>query len=210
VTPRPASVTRIPGALAAVAVACVGLAAGCGASGSTRHVAASSSSAVATTTSTGARGPTTTATIPSIAYRVKRGETLTTIARRFHVSIAAIVSGNHVTDPDHLAEGQTLRIPHAPPLVLVVTPPEGQAGQAFRLELTGAVPSETIKFEIDSAAGKYSGGPHTASADGVVRATYRTSLRGPVGTYTVIATGDMGTAARSTFAIVAAPTTSST
>jgi LysM repeat protein len=137
---------------------------------------------------------------------VKRGDTLTKIAQHFHVSISAIVSGNHVAHPDRLTEGQTLLIPPAPPLKLVVTPREGQAGQAFQLELTGAVPSETIKFEIDSTAGKYTGGPHTASAAGAVSATYQTSLGGPARTYIVTATGNKGTTVRAGFRVVAATT----
>jgi LysM repeat protein len=141
---------------------------------------------------------------------VKRGDTLTTIARHFHVAISAIVSANHVANPDRLTEGQNLRIPPAPPLKLVLTPPQGHAGQAIQLKLTGAVPSETIKFEIDSAASKYTGGPHTASADGAVTATYQTSLGARPGTYTVTATGNLGSTVRARFRIVAAATTPTT
>ncbi len=152
---------------------------------------------------------TTTTTIPSIAYRVKRGDTLTKIASHFRVSVSAIVSANSVANPDRLTEGQTLRIPPAPPLKLVVSPPDGQAGQAFQLKLTGSVPSETITFEIGSASGKYTGGPHTASADGTVTATYQTAPAGPTGIYNVTATGNLGTMVRATF-VVAAATTAST
>ena len=67
----------------------------------------------------------------------------------------------------------------------MVTSPKDKRGSAFQLKLTGAVPSETIKFEIDSAAWKYTGGPHTASADGTVTATYQTALGGPTGNYNV-------------------------
>jgi LysM repeat protein len=193
-----------------VAVACVALAAGCSTSGSTRHVDASTSTTVAPAVSTSTTARTTTTTTPSITYRVKRGDTLTKIANHFRVSISAIVSGNHVANPDRLTEGQTLRIPPAPPLKLVVTPPEGQAGQAFQLKLTGALPSETIKFEIDSPAAKYTGGPHTASADGRVTATYQTALSGPTGTYTVTATGNQGTTIRTGFRVVAAATSANT
>ena len=193
------------------AVTCVALASGCSTSASTRHVAASKSTTVSTTVSTRARVPTTTTTTPAtITYRVKRGDTLTTIAHHFRVSISAIVSGNHVANPDRLSEGQTLRIPPAPPLKLVVTPPKGQAGQAFQLKLTGAVPSETIKFEIDSSTGKYTGGRHTASADGAVTATYQTALSGPTGIYNVTATGNQGTKVRAGFLVVAAATTANT
>jgi LysM repeat protein len=206
-----ASIASSAGALRGhltLAVTCVALAAGCSTSTSTRHGAAASTT-VSTTASTSITMPTTTTT-PSITYRVKRGDTLTTIAHHFRVAISAIVSANHVANPDRLTEGQTLRIPPAPPLKLAVTPPEGQAGQAFHLRLSGAVPSETIKFEIDSTTGKYVGGPHIASADGTVTATYQTALGGPTGTYNVTATGNQGTTVRAGFLVVAAATTPNT
>jgi LysM repeat protein len=193
-----------------LAVSCVALAAGCSTSASTRHGAASVSTTVSTAVSTSTTAATTTTTTPPITYRVKRGDTLTTIAHHFRVSISAIVSGNHVANADRLTEGQTLRIPPTPPLKLVLTPPQGQAGQAVQLKLTGAVPSETIKFEIDSAASKYTGGPHIASADGAVTATYQTTLGATTGIYNVTATGNLGTTARAAFRIVAAATTANT
>jgi LysM repeat protein len=152
---------------------------------------------------------TTSTTIPSIAYRVKRGDTLTKIASHFRVSVSAIVSANRIADPDRLTEGQTLRIPPAPPLKLVISPPDGQAGQALQLELTGSMRSETIKFEIDSAAGKYTGGPHSASPDGTVTATYQTAPADPTGIYNVTATGNLGTLVRAAF-VVAPVTTANT
>jgi lipoprotein NlpD len=194
----------------AVAISCVALAAGCSTSSSTRHGAAPGSTTGPTTASTSTTVLTATTTTPPITYRVKRGDTLTTIAHHFHVAISAIASANHVANPDRLTEGQTLRIPPAPPLELVATPSQGHAGQAFQLKLTGAVPSETIKFEIDSAASKYTGGPHTASADGAVTATYQTAFGARTGIYTVTATGNLGSIARVRFRIVAAATTSTT
>jgi LysM repeat protein len=173
----------------------------------TRRVTATVSSTVSTSTTTTA---TTTTTTPLIIYRVKRGDSLAKIANHFRVSISAIVSRNQIANPDRLSEGQTLLIPPAPPLKLIITPSEGQPGQAFQLKLTGAVPSETIRFEIDSATGKYTGGPHTASADGAVTTTYQTDLAGPTGIYNVTATGNLGTTVRAGFVVVAAATTGNT
>jgi lipoprotein NlpD len=194
-----------------VAISCVALAAGCSTSTTTRHGASPLSTTVPTTksTSTTAR-TTTTTTAPPITYRVKRGDSLTTIAHHFRVAVSAIVSANHVANPDRLTEGLTLKIPPAPPLKLVVTPSQGHAGQAFQLKLTGAVPNETIRFEIDSAAGKYTGGPHTASADGAVTATYQTAFTARAGIYRVTATGNLGSTIRASFLLVAGATTSNT
>jgi len=165
---------------------------------------------VSGTVSTSTTRATATTTTPLTIYRVKPGDSLTTIANQFRVSVTAIVSRNQIANPDRLSEGQTLLIPPAPPLKLIITPAEGQPGQAFQLKLTGAVQSETIRFEIDSGTGKYTGGPHTASADGTVTATYQTDLAGPTGIYTVTATGNLGTTVRAGLVLVATPTTPNT
>jgi LysM repeat protein len=167
-------------------------------SGRTRRASGTVSSAVSTSTTATA---TTTTTAPLIVYRVKRGDSLTKIANRFHVPISAIISRNHIANPNRLSQGQTLVIPPAPPLRLTITPPHGQPGQAFQLKLTGAVPSETIKFEIDSGTRRYTGGPHTASADGAVTATYQTDLAAPPGIYHVTATGNLGTTVQASFVV---------
>jgi LysM repeat protein len=154
---------------------------------------------IATTTTV---ATTTTTTAPPITYQVKWGDTLTAIARRFGVSIAAIVATNHLADPDHITEGQVLQIPPAPPVKLVITPPEAQAGEAFGVNLTGAKPSETITFEIDSPDGKkFTGPPHTASPDGAVTATYQTFPVDATGTYFVMAKGNQGTSAQAIFQV---------
>jgi hypothetical protein len=82
-----------------------------------------------------------------------------------------------------------------------VKPTSGPQGEAFQLRLTGAVPSETITFEIDSPKGTYTGGPHTATPYGTVTATYQSGLNDPTGTYIVKATGNMGTLARTDFVV---------
>jgi LysM repeat protein len=166
-------------------------------SGSTRRGTATVSSTASTSTTTTA----TTTTAAEIIYRVKPGDSLTRIADHFHVSISAIVSRNHIANANRLSNGQNLVIPRAPPLKLVITPPEGQAGQVFRLELTGAVASETIRFEIDSATRKYRGGSHTASTDGTVTASYQTDLAAPPGIYNVTATGTLGTTIQARFVV---------
>ena len=186
-----------------IAATCVALMAACSNSGGTRPSATTVPSTVSTTTTAKA---TTTTTTPHNIYRVKPGDTLTKIANHFRVSISAIAARNHIANPDQLHEGQRLVIPPAPPRKLIVSPHTGQPGQAFQLTLTGAVPSETIKFEIDSPKSKYTGGPHTASTDGAVRATYQSAFSDPTGVYNVTATGNRGTIVRATFVITPATT----
>jgi LysM repeat protein len=52
----------------------------------------------------------TTTTVPSV-YIVKAGESLTTIANKFGITVAALVAFNELADPNHIEEGQRLKIP---------------------------------------------------------------------------------------------------
>lgn len=196
--------TRATSRLTVVAISVV-LVAACSTGSSARRVSPSVSSTVASTT---ARASSST-TIPAIAYRVKRGESLTAIADRFHVSVPAIVRRNHIANPDRVPEGRVLMIPPAPPLTLIVRPVRSAPGQAFQFTLNGAKPSETITFEIESSAGKYRGGPHIASASGAATATYQTAVGDAAGIRNVTAIGNMGTTVRASFRVVA-PTPSHT
>jgi LysM repeat protein len=139
---------------------------------------------------------------PQATYQVKRGDTLTGIARLFGVSNAAIAQANQLGSEDRITEGQTLIIPPAPPAALVVTPPDGISGDTFTFTLSGAKNGETVVFEVVAPGGDiFKGSPHTASRDGLVTATYMSSGDGP-GTYEVVATGDRGTSLRATYRLL--------
>jgi spore germination protein YaaH len=139
-----------------------------------------------------------------VKYLVRRGDSLTSIARRFRVPVSAIVTANHLANADHLVAGDTLRIPLGQTFSLVVSPTTGPAGERFAFALTHATPSENIIFTIRSPKATYAGPPHQASSDGTVSATYQTAPNDPVGTYTVTARGDQGTDASATFVVTAA------
>ena len=47
-------------------------------------------------------------------YEVRPGETLSAIAKRFDVSVQALMSHNHLDDPNALRSGQRLKIPRRP------------------------------------------------------------------------------------------------
>lgn len=48
-------------------------------------------------------------------YRVRPGDTLTAISRHVHVSARIIAKMNHILQPNRIAAGQLLRIPHLVP-----------------------------------------------------------------------------------------------
>jgi LysM repeat protein len=136
------------------------------------------------------------------AYVVTRGDTLTSIARRFSVSTAAIIAANQLVDPDRLAEGQHIMIPPPAPIALVLTPTSTSGGQPIEIRLTGAKPAENVTFTVTTPAGTFSGPPHAATYDGTVVTSYRPDPGALGGLGTVSATGDRGTVARASFGIV--------
>jgi LysM repeat protein len=133
-----------------------------------------------------------------VVYLVQRGDTLTQIAHRFQTTVSAITSGNQLTDPDNLTEGQRLMIPTAASVHLVAQVLAAGDGPGFRLRVTGMSASEPITFTIDSPDGTtYTGAPHVASATGKVSTTYDTKILS--GAYHVAANGDDGTSVEITF-----------
>jgi LysM repeat protein len=64
-----------------------------------------------TTAPTPSAGPTPTPAPTPLVYRVRRGDTLTAIANRYGVTIAALRKANGITDPNVIVVGQKLVIP---------------------------------------------------------------------------------------------------
>jgi lipoprotein NlpD len=60
----------------------------------------------------------TTTTLPAV-YIVKAGESLTAIAKMFGITVSELVAFNALTDPNHIEEGQRLKIP--PPTTTTTT-----------------------------------------------------------------------------------------
>jgi LysM repeat protein len=159
-------------------------------------------SAPRSTTTTSTTAAPTTTTTPPMTYVVKRGDTLTSIARIFGLSQQAIIDANQPLNPDRITEGQVLKIPPAPPAAVTITPREAPPGEEFRFSVTGAKAGETVTFEINTpSGGKFTGQPHTASQDGTVSASYDSSGDEP-GTYEVVASGDRGTSLRANYRVL--------
>jgi LysM repeat protein len=167
------------------------------------HEDASRSARPRTATASDTGAPTTTTTTtPPITYQVKRGDTLTAIARVVGVSTAALLAANQLPNGDRLTEGQVLVVPPQPPAQLTVTPPDALSGTALTLTVTSAKAGERVTFEIVAPDGSiFTGSPHTASQDGTVTTTYNTS-GDDSGTYKVVATGDRGTSLQASFRLL--------
>src|SRR6266516_4312471 len=143
-----------------------------------------------------------TTTVPSIAYPVKRGDTLTSIAKFFGVSSAAILAANQLANADRLTEGQVLQIPPVPPPQLTVAPPNAPPATQFKFTVISAKAGENVTFQIERPDGsKFSGSPHAASQDGTVTASYNSSGDGPR-TYNVVATGDRRTTVQASYRVL--------
>jgi LysM repeat protein len=175
--------------------------AGCGAAKTETGRSARAENAAANAPATTAPAPTTTTT-PTTSYQVKRGDTLTAIAKFFGVSRAAIDTANQLGGGDRLTEGQVLRIPPTPPAALSVNPPDGIGGMVFTFTVNGAKAGEAITFQVAGpGGGTFSGSPHTATEDGVVTTSYRTD-GDAAGKYDVVATGDRGTSLRASYRLL--------
>jgi hypothetical protein len=96
---------------------------------------------------------------------------------------------------------------------IVIRPAQGPVGTAFTLIGTGFKPGETVTFQVvfpDPSHPPFAGQPHKTTPDGAVQTTYRATPGNPNGTYTVKATGDMGTTGENTFVLGAAGAASTT
>ena len=91
-----------------------------------------------------------------------------------------------------------------------IRPSSGPVGSTFTLIGTGFKPGETVTFQVvfpDPAHPPFVGQPHKTTPDGAVQTTYRATAGNPNGTYTVKATGDMGTTGENTFVLGTVPAT---
>jgi LysM repeat protein len=146
---------------------------------------------------------TTTTPLPTTLV-VGRGQTLTSIARFFGISLSVLAQYNHLGNGDMLTVGQVLQIPPKPPIKLVINPTSAPGGDSFALMLTGAKAMENVVFQItDPHGGKFKGAPHVAGEDGSVTANYQTSIDATTGVYVVVATGDQGSQVSASFTVSA-------
>lgn len=83
-----------------------------------------------------------------VTYKVRAGDTLYGIAKRFHVPFPSLVAVNAIANPNAVPVGTTLRIPLASTDEMdtsaVVTPPQAGAGTE------GGVPIDRTRFALPS------------------------------------------------------------
>jgi LysM repeat protein len=140
--------------------------------------------------------PTTTA---PTTYTVRKGDTLSSIARQFRVRVSSLHTANpQIKNPDNLVPGEVLTIPTSTRPVLTVTAPPDQPFQ-LQFALTNALPGEQVTFIVATPHGSFTGPPHIADANGAVNAVY--DAGGLAGNYAVLAQGLQGTVARADFHI---------
>ena len=85
-----------------------------------------------------------------------------------------------------------------------IRPASGPVGTTFTLIGTGFKPGESVTFQVvfpDPSHPPFAGPPHKTTPDGAVQTQYRSTTGNPNGTYTVQATGDMGTNGQNTFVL---------
>jgi LysM repeat protein len=104
--------------VASVAIAgLLGLASLTACGGDDSGSAAATTAAVTTTSTTIA----TTTTAPEVTYVIQKGDSLSTIAKQFNMTVAQIITINNIEDADHIEAGQVLIIVPAAPLVETTT-----------------------------------------------------------------------------------------
>jgi membrane-bound lytic murein transglycosylase D len=82
---------------------------------------------------------------PDGIYRVRRGDTIGIIARRFGTSEAELVAENNLRNRPRIAVGQRLRLPGAAPLVVAAATPSTPAAQV------GDLAGESAALRVDAA-----------------------------------------------------------
>jgi len=95
------------GAVAATGMLCLS---GCGLWGGNSSQPKSTLPPLRTTVAAATTLPPTTTTVPT-EYIVQKGDSLTSIAKQFGVTVAQLVAANNIQNADHIEEGQRLTIP---------------------------------------------------------------------------------------------------
>ena len=89
---------------------------------------------------------------PYTIYVVKKGDTLYSIAKRFHTDVPTLQQLNHITDPSKLAVGQKLKVPK-PASASHPTPPTAKPGtKTYKVKPGDTLSSIARKFHTSVPA----------------------------------------------------------
>lgn len=93
-------------------------------------------------------------TVPMAEYIIASGDTMSGIAKKFGVTMQALLSANNLTDPNLVRVGQKVKVPIAPAAATTL-PPVGVTGtfpQAVTVAPVTQVPPSTTPTTIDDGS----------------------------------------------------------
>lgn len=99
-------------------------------------------------------------------YKVRIGDTLGAIAKKFHINAVALATYNKLESPDDLKEGQILRIPSAAPAAAATSTPSTTSTTATtkKVAFTSDYKAALDKFRVIPGKWRYIVVHHSASS----------------------------------------------
>ena len=93
-------------------------------------------------------------TVPMAQYVIASGDTMSGVAKKFGVTMQALLSANNLTDPNLVRVGQRIKVPIAPAAATTL-PPVGVTGtfpQAVTVAPVTQAPAPTTPTTIDDGS----------------------------------------------------------
>lgn len=123
-------------------------------------------------------------------YTVRRGDTLTSIARRYNVTVSSIAAANRLSNPNRIYAGQRLFIPgksayNPGAAALLLSPTRGSSGTQVQVTARGFPPNATITVGIGPEYSEFTQVARgTTDASGTF--TTRVRIQGQAGTTWIV------------------------
>ena len=83
---------------------------------------------------------------------VQPGDTLSTLAARYHTSVNALAAANGITDPDRIVAGASLQVPSAAPVATASSAPTAAAPTSVVVRLGDTLTSIASRYQTTVAA----------------------------------------------------------
>jgi len=93
---------------------------------------------------------------PDVNYTIQRGDSLSTIARRFNTTVPQLMQLNQITDAHRIRAGQVLLLPHdtnmiTQTLVAATEPPPVQAGGSYTVRPGDTLSAIARRYRVDES-----------------------------------------------------------